>query len=365
MALKCGIVGLPNVGKSTLFNALTRAGAKAVNFPFCTIEPNIGMIAVPDRRLDRLSALLQPEKTTPATVEIMDIAGLVKGASKGEGLGNRFLGNIRETNAIIHVLRCFKDPNIVHVSDHVDPLADKEIVEYELLLKDLETLEKAISKVEKPALTGEKDARKKMDIYSRLKLHLEKGKPVRSLSVDDKEKEIIRALFLITSKPVLYVCNVDEHDVRTGNAMVEQLKIAVKEEDSRVLTLTAAIEAEIAMLDSEEDKKIFTEEMQLDEPGVNRVIRAAYELLGLITFFTAGKPEVRAWTIRKGTNAQKAAAEIHSDIERGFICAEITRFEDYINCGSEHKCKEAGLTAIVGRDYVMRDGDITYFRFNV
>lgn len=365
MALKCGIVGLPNVGKSTLFNCLSSAKAQAANFPFCTIEPNVGTITVPDERLNKLAELVSPERIMPTTIEIVDIAGLVKGASKGEGLGNQFLGNIRECDAIIHVLRCFEDGNIVHVDGSVDPVRDKEVIDMELQLKDLDTLSKRIEKVRKQAQVGEKEAKKLFDIYEKFRIHLEAGKSARSAPVDEKEREIVNDLFLLTDKPVLYVCNVDEASVVNGNELVEQLKAAVADEDAEVLVLGVGIEADIASLETYDERKMFLDDLGLDEAGVSKLIRSAYNLLKLQTYFTAGEKEVRAWTIEVGTKAPQAAAVIHTDFEKGFIRAEVIGYDDYLQFKSESAVRDAGKLKIEGKEYVVNDGDVMHFRFNV
>ncbi|MFN3952786.1 MAG: redox-regulated ATPase YchF [Thermaurantimonas sp.] len=364
--MKCGIVGLPNVGKSTLFNCLSSAKAQSANFPFCTIEPNIGMVNVPDPRLEKLASLVQPQKVIPATVEIVDIAGLVKGASKGEGLGNQFLGNIRETNAILHVLRCFDDPNVIHVDGSVNPVRDKEVIDTELQLKDLETLEKRISRIEKAAKTGDKTSLKEFQVLSKIHNLILEGKNARVYTPqNDDEEEIIKKLQLLTTKPVLYVCNVDEASAATGNHWVEKIKNIAKTENAAVLTLAAKIESEIAELESYDERMLFLEELGLEEAGVNRLIRAAYDLLNLQTFFTAGEKEVRAWTIRKGDTAPKAAGVIHSDFEKGFIRAEVISYDDFIIYGSEAAVREAGRLRIEGKEYIVKDGDVIHFRFNV
>ncbi|GIK70179.1 MAG: ribosome-binding ATPase YchF [Bacteroidota bacterium] len=366
MSLKCGIVGLPNVGKSTLFNCLTNAKAQAANFPFCTIEPNIGVITVPDERLTHLAEIVNPQRILPTTVEIVDIAGLVKGASKGEGLGNQFLANIRETDAILHVLRCFDDPNVVHVDGSVNPVRDKEIIDTELQLKDLDSVSKAIQKVEKQAKTGnDKDAKKKFEILSIVKEHLEKGLSARSANVAKEDWIHIADLCLLTQKPVMYVCNVDEASVAVGNKYVETVKETVKNENAQVLVITAAMEAEIAALETYEERKLFLQDLGLDEPGVNKLIKTAYQLLNLQTYFTAGVKEVRAWTIEKGWTAPQAAGVIHSDFEKGFIRAEVIKFEDFIFYKSEAACRDNGKLSIEGKEYVVQDGDIMHFRFNV
>jgi GTP-binding protein YchF len=366
MSLKCGIVGLPNVGKSTLFNCLSSAKAQAANFPFCTIEPNVGSVVVPDERLSQLEALVKPEKVVPAVTEIVDIAGLVKGASKGEGLGNQFLANIRECDAILHVLRCFDNDNVIHVDGSVNPIRDKEIIDTELQLKDLESVEKRIQKTEKQAKVGtDKEAKKLYEALLKVKAHLEQGKSVRSCELSKEEKELIADLYLITSKPVMYVCNVDEASAKNGNAYTKQVEEAVKDENASVLIVAVGIESEIASLESYEEKMMFLEEIGLSEPGVNRLIKAAYKLLNLQTYFTAGVKEVRAWNIRKGDTAPEAAGVIHSDFQKGFIRAEVIHFDDYIKYGSESACRDAGKLHIEGKEYVVQDGDVMHFRFNV
>jgi GTP-binding protein YchF len=365
MALKCGIVGLPNVGKSTLFNCLSNAKAQSANFPFCTIEPNVGTISVPDPRLEKLESIVNPERVVPTTMEIVDIAGLVKGASKGEGLGNQFLANIRETDAIIHVLRCFDDGNIIHVDGSVNPVRDKEVIDIELQLKDLESVEKRIATLARQLKSGDKEVVRENDLLIRIKAHLEQGKSVRSLEVDEKEAEIIPKLQLITSKPVMYLCNVDEASVKAGNQFVEMVREAVKNEDAEVLVIGAKIEADITELETYEERQLFLEELGLDEPGVNRLIRSAYALLKLQTYFTAGVKEVRAWTITKGMTAPQAAGVIHSDFEKGFIRAEVMKYDDFVNYGSEAAVKEAGKFKVEGKEYIVQDGDIMHFRFNV
>ncbi len=365
MSLKCGIVGLPNVGKSTLFNCLSNAKAQSANFPFCTIEPNIGVINVPDDRLNTLAELVNPLKVVPATVEIVDIAGLVKGASKGEGLGNQFLGNIRETNAILHVLRCFEDPNVVHVDGTVDPIRDKEVIDYELQIKDLESVEGKLDRLTRLVKIGDKDARRDHELLMKYKTHLESGKSARSIQLEEKEKYVVDDLFLLTNKPVMYVCNVDEASVKSGNEYVVQVREAVKDEDAEVLVIGASIEAEITELTDPDERSMFLGELGLEEPGVNRLIRAAYELLKLQTYFTAGEKEVRAWTIHRGDTAPQAAGVIHTDFEKGFIRAEVIAYDDYIQLGSESAVKDAGKLATEGKEYVVQDGDVMHFRFNV
>ncbi len=367
MALQCGIVGLPNVGKSTLFNALTNGKALAANYPFATKDPNIGMITVPDNRLDKLSELVQPQKVQPTTVEIVDIAGLIKGASKGEGLGNQFLGNIREVDAIVHVVRCFDDDNVVHVDGSVNPVRDKEIIEMELALKDLDSIEKRFDKATRAAKTGNKDEIKVLEVLTKVKSHLETARPTRELltTMDDESVSILKEFQLLTAKPVLYVCNVDESAVLTGNAHTKTFIEAFKAENAEVILVCAGIEAEIAELDSADDRKEFLSAMGLDEPGVNRLIRSSYKLLNLITYFTAGVKEVRAWTVRRGAKAPEAAGVIHTDFEKGFIRAEVIKYNDFITLGSEAKVKEAGKMAVEGKEYVVTDGDIMHFRFNV
>jgi hypothetical protein len=365
MGLQCGIVGLPNVGKSTLFNALTSAKALAANYPFATKEPNLGMIVVPDERLDKLEELVKPQKVLPTSVEILDIAGLIKGASKGEGLGNQFLANIREVDAIIHVVRCFENDNVIHVDGSVDPLRDKEIIDLELIFKDIETMEKRIDKLKKQAKSGGKDDIAAVEWAEELLKHLESEKPARSFEVDKNYEDLYKDLYLLTAKPVLYVCNVDENSVTHGNAHTARFMEAVKSEKAEILLICAGIEAEIAELDTKEERMEFIEALGLQEPGVHKIIKSAYKLLDLYTYFTAGVKEVRAWTIHRGWKAPQAAGVIHTDFEKGFIRAEVIKYQDFVTYGSEAAVKEAGKLGVEGKDYIVEDGDIMHFRFNV
>ncbi len=364
--MKAGIVGLPNVGKSTLFNCLSNAKAQSANFPFCTIEPNVGVVNVPDPRLEKLSELVNPERVQPATVEIVDIAGLVKGASKGEGLGNQFLGNIRECNAIIHVLRCFDNDNIVHIEGGVNPVRDKEIIDIELQLKDLETVEKRLEKTKRAAKTGNKEAQAEESLLERIRKALLEAKSARTVVPNNEDEvEMMESFQLITTKPVLYVCNVDEGSAVNGNQYVEQVKELVKDENTEVIVLAVATEADITELESYEERQMFLEDMGLTEPGVSVLIRSAYKLLKQQTYFTAGVKEVRAWTINVGDTAPKAAGVIHTDFEKGFIRAEVIAYDDYVSYGSESKVKEAGKLRVEGKEYIVKDGDVMHFRFNV
>lgn len=366
MSLQCGIVGLPNVGKSTLFSALSSAKAEAANYPFCTIEPNVGVVEVPDERIEQLVKLVNPQRIVPTIVELKDIAGLVKGASKGQGLGNQFLANIREVDAILHVVRCFDDENIVHVEGRVNPLSDKEIIDYELQLKDLESVEKKLMKVEKVARVGN-DAKAKAELETLLQVKntLLQGKSVRTLGLSEEEKTAVADLQLLTIKPVIYVANVDEAAILTGNAYVEQLRAAVKDEAAEVIMVCAAIEAQIAEMDDPDERSLFLGEYGLQESGLNKLIKASYHILDLVTYFTAGVKEVRAWTIRRGWKAPQAAGVIHTDFERGFIRAEVIKLSDYVQYKSEAGCREVGKIGVEGKEYVVQDGDIMHFRFNV
>ena len=364
MGIACGIVGLPNVGKSTLFNALTSNEAEAANYPFCTIDPNVGIVNVPDPRLKLLSERYQTEREVPTTVEFVDIAGLVKGASKGEGLGNQFLANIRQCDAVAHVVRCFEDENVVHVHGGVDPLHDIDIIETELILKDVESVDKRMESVNKKVRANDKDAKEEYEFLGILRAHLDGGKPARSFPADDKQKAFIRPLQLLTDKPVMYVANTDENGVKNGNQYLDAVQRRAEAEGAIVVPICAKIESEIALLD-DDDRVLFLADLGMEEPGLDRVIREAYRLLGLITFLTAGKKECRAWTVRQGSTAPQAAGVIHTDFERGFIRAEVMSYADWVKHGSEQAVKDAGLYRIEGKDYIVKDGDVMYFRFNV
>ena len=363
--MKVGIVGLPNVGKSTLFNCLSQSKAQSENYPFCTIDPNVSIVNVPDTRLDKLSSLISPEKIIPTNVKIVDIAGLVKGASKGEGLGNKFLSNIRETDAIIHVLRCFDNPNIIHVDGKINPLSDKEVVEYELILKDIEIVDKRLDKIKKTLRSGSDESKKEIEVLENVRLQLENVSVNKSDYSDDQFEDYIKPLELISFKPILYVCNVGENDVISGNDYVDEVRKEIGDKDSEIIIISAKIESEINELDSYEEKKIFLDDLGLDDSGSNKLIRASYKLLNLHSYFTAGVKEVRGWTIKIGDSAYDAAGQIHTDFQKGFICAEVISYSDYIEHGSETKVKEAGKMRLEGKEYIVSDGDIMHFRFNI